>query len=560
MKKEYKNLIILIAVVLLLRLLFISIDPPLWATDDQGLFADEGYKTLSAKNKVIYGEHHVSEYDSYFGWNTISPVSYISFIASFSIFGTGFIPARLVTILFSVLSVLLLYFITKKAYGIKEATVAAIILGANFTYLIYSKLALLEPIVTFFILLSILLWQLSEKKTWLLLASIALFILAYQTKPIGIIFLPALIYMVWIRLKPKDFKINKKIMPLFIGIIAVIAAFLIIFPEIIRSFIGFASQRVPDSPKAAIILFQQFWHEPYFIFNTILSLFVLGYILIVVAESLKKKIPRKIDIIFILWGVAAAALLIVQHYRPLRYFSVLTPALAFMAGIFIMHNKKIFDYMRKKNPKKKLLLGTTFVGLLLIVTSIYRPLLFSFPSISEHKAFFFLGVLIISSILTIGINIIFVKNKRINWRYLILAYLIINLLLIGAWYVQPERTLVESSKDFGTYIPEDASVLGINWPQALCMETPNKCYVVTGTNNEANLAFDALNITYFVTDDYTNPDYNVEFLNNNRFNQSICLVKTYLIGHFDVYVYEFDKEYFYNRSQETDCQTIQGLP
>src|SRR5512132_2766522 len=59
-----------------LRFLDLGADTPIWAKSySMGDYVDEGYKTLSARNLVLFGQTHWHPLDNYPGWMKASPVT-----------------------------------------------------------------------------------------------------------------------------------------------------------------------------------------------------------------------------------------------------------------------------------------------------------------------------------------------------------------------------------------------------------------------------------------------------------------------------------------------------
>jgi hypothetical protein len=111
----------------------------------------------------------------------------------------------------------------------------------------------------------------------------------------------------------------------------------------------------------------------------------------------------------------------------------------------------------------------------------------------------------------------------------------------------PTYNLINSSRDLASIVDEDDVILGINWAPALCMETDNLCYLASGKANEGNDVFKNYNISYFISDDYTNPDYHVAFVNNPQFEKSLTYIKNYSLGRFTMTLYLFNQTTFYQK-------------
>jgi hypothetical protein len=69
------------------HLFFINADTPASLTYGAGTYCDEGYKTLSARNMVLFGDTHWTELDEYAGWVKGSPVTFYFNYLMFNVFG-----------------------------------------------------------------------------------------------------------------------------------------------------------------------------------------------------------------------------------------------------------------------------------------------------------------------------------------------------------------------------------------------------------------------------------------------------------------------------------------
>ena len=71
----------------LLRLIHLGADTPSEFSRSAGPYVDEGYKTLSPRNLVLFGTTHWNSEDTYRGWMKDSPITQWSYYASFRLFG-----------------------------------------------------------------------------------------------------------------------------------------------------------------------------------------------------------------------------------------------------------------------------------------------------------------------------------------------------------------------------------------------------------------------------------------------------------------------------------------
>ena len=159
-----------------LRLIHLNADPPnsLW-TESFGPFVDEGYKTLDARNLALFGQTHWNDEDDYPGWLARSPITQISFLAAFRVFGQEIESARLVTVSWFLLLMLAVLWATVDSYRFSTVTLGLLLLGVNLTLFAFSRLAIFEIPIAFFLILSLLtLKKLQGERPFLSLAVVLL--------------------------------------------------------------------------------------------------------------------------------------------------------------------------------------------------------------------------------------------------------------------------------------------------------------------------------------------------------------------------------------------------
>ncbi len=109
---------LIVMALIALRLVHLGADPPdsLW-TQSLGPFVDEGYKTLDARNLALFGQTHWNDQDDYPGWLPRSPITQVSFLAAFRILGQEIVSARVVTVLWFLLILLIYLWAISDSYG-----------------------------------------------------------------------------------------------------------------------------------------------------------------------------------------------------------------------------------------------------------------------------------------------------------------------------------------------------------------------------------------------------------------------------------------------------------
>jgi 4-amino-4-deoxy-L-arabinose transferase-like glycosyltransferase len=136
-------------VTLVLLGLQLTADPATGFSFSDGPFTDEGFSVLGARNQALLGRFATDDWQL---WVAQLPFNVVV-AAVFEAFGVGIIQARLVSLLASVGAVALLTGFTLRHFGRAGALVAGIGLASSSLWLYYGRLAMLEPMETFFLVL-----------------------------------------------------------------------------------------------------------------------------------------------------------------------------------------------------------------------------------------------------------------------------------------------------------------------------------------------------------------------------------------------------------------------
>src|SRR5947207_10945695 len=89
-----------IALAIVLRLVALKSDPFPGLDWDTGLMTDEGFYTHNARNVALFGHARLDEFNNML----VAPVVHWIQVGVFYIFGFGIIQARLISVVFSLLS------------------------------------------------------------------------------------------------------------------------------------------------------------------------------------------------------------------------------------------------------------------------------------------------------------------------------------------------------------------------------------------------------------------------------------------------------------------------
>ena len=181
------GLLAVAALALTLRALFPLADPP-WLSPIGITWHDEGVWAHNARNRVLFGAWVLD------GWNPlyVSPVFTALEFLSFSVFGVGLWQARLVSMVAGAAAAVALGAGLGAISSRRAALTGALLLAVNYTWLMYSRVALLEALMVAMLVAS---WwcytRVSESWIWGPLAAM-LALTAFFTKASAAFFLIAL--------------------------------------------------------------------------------------------------------------------------------------------------------------------------------------------------------------------------------------------------------------------------------------------------------------------------------------------------------------------------------
>lgn len=181
----------------LARVYHLEADPPPRIVEgyaEHTHFRDEPAKAHEARNKAIFGRWKLNEADEYGFWRPQSPVWVYGQYLWFRLFEVSYASARAYVILYAMAGIALLFALATVHYGVLTAAFATALLSFNFAYLQYTRLALMEAVVIFYLLASTCAlaaaWR-RPGRAWILVpVGGLLFLAACLTKPTGLVFAP----------------------------------------------------------------------------------------------------------------------------------------------------------------------------------------------------------------------------------------------------------------------------------------------------------------------------------------------------------------------------------
>lgn len=105
-----------------------------------GLLTDEGFYIHNARSRVLYGVERTDDFHN----ALLMPLLHAVQVGVFRAFGVGAVPARMISVVASLLAVGLFYGALRRAFGPRVAGVGALFLGLDHVYLLYNRMALMD--------------------------------------------------------------------------------------------------------------------------------------------------------------------------------------------------------------------------------------------------------------------------------------------------------------------------------------------------------------------------------------------------------------------------------
>jgi hypothetical protein len=161
----------------------------------QAHYRDEAAKAHEARNKAKWEQWSLSELDEYGFWRAQSPAWVWGEYLWFRAFGVGLLQARWFVVVHTIVLLALLMWLAMVRHGLPSALAVGLLLGLNWAYLVFSRLALMEgALLCWLIVATVGLSQLerhpSQAGRWSLLAAFGMLI-ACTIKQTGLLLIPA---------------------------------------------------------------------------------------------------------------------------------------------------------------------------------------------------------------------------------------------------------------------------------------------------------------------------------------------------------------------------------
>ncbi|PIE36105.1 hypothetical protein CSA56_01445 [candidate division KSB3 bacterium] len=346
-----KFLLLLFLVFLLTRVVHLTADPPQDLSWSLGLFFDEGVYNHNARNQILFGEWKLDEWNDYY-YSAIS--TWIKYYV-LGLIGVGRSQIRLISIAYSMLSLLFVYLAAKESYGKKTGLIALLLFGTNYVSTMYSRVGMQDTQTLTVFIIAFYFWQAGMRrlnehgKLWsvyMFLAGVTVFI-SYTYKNLFLYLLPVpfvalfVSFLIHVRHPQRRIQIFKAFAALLLGTVSAFSLWYLTFyrpnQDIISQFGSFFTkqQMFPTTKLSKVLeimqgnpLFAYLSHTPVVLFGAFFTLLALYVILF----SEKRSALHDSDLYVMTWFWAVFLFTTIIAYRPMRYFLPILPPLCLLTA------------------------------------------------------------------------------------------------------------------------------------------------------------------------------------------------------------------------------------
>jgi uncharacterized membrane protein len=264
----------------------------------------------------------------------------------FQVFGVSAAAGRLVAVLFSLLSVWIVFEFANRTYGPKIGLLASILLGVMPGFFWVSRIAMLETALIFFFSLALFFffsWMRFSQNKMLILCGLALgvgFLAKYQILVAGLVMIAAILVLSWKKLR---FRFTKFLLLPLIAILVVIPWILVLYQINGLGKFGELLYVVQEGGEDRAVYSERFPFPIFYLiemtwpFNDIpvhpisLPLYTVG----LCGLALWAYRRRTEDKFFLLWFIVVYVFFTLIPNKQWRYVTPLFPVLAISAASFI---------------------------------------------------------------------------------------------------------------------------------------------------------------------------------------------------------------------------------
>lgn len=514
---QRKIILLLFLLFIFLRLVNINANPPSDLSTSAGIFVDEMHNVHQVRNKILFGSWEMDKYPS----TAYSPIfAYLQYII-LSIIGVGLWKIKMLPIILSLLSLFLVYKSLKEYFGssvsllrptpgaprsyrgrvvpgqregvsgylgYRYGLVSVILLGLNYTFIMYNRLGLYENLAIFFMVLTLFFWQRAlrvERSIYFFLTGVAT-VCVFIAKNMVFYFVVSMVIC------SLQYCFKKGL------IVSLRFILFLLFGIVISGIIWYFGYYLPY--KEEISKLGSTWFgatmsksnflrrfssgNPVFLrfrFLPVTFGLAITFFLAIVYKFLKN--PLKIDTLeffIFVWFFTGLFFLTYLSYNPTRYYLPILPAVVLAASIGLVR----FGYKERLNvlkPSDWSFYLTFFLGIVFLLFNFFIPYLRKFKPKWGNLIFINelsrRGDFIVSVV--IGLFLVFciaiwlyrksargeeeILNRRIRKIIFVIVFILIiaiNLFFYSKWVLKADYSIFKANKEIGEMLPKDSLIAG----------------------------------------------------------------------------------------------------
>lgn len=487
--------LLILASIVCMRVVSLDSDAYKELSWDTGLFTDEGYYTHNARNVALYGTDSTDEFNN----KLLMPIIHSVQVVVFKVFGYGAIQARLISVVFSLLTLAVFWLALVRCMDMEVACVATLLLGLDHIHLLYNRLALMDTPAAFVMVCALFacirVWEEVDSEAivgnagvvrWSVIGGILLG-LVYATRGLGAILIPAPFVAYWFT-RRQGYWVEQRLnlvfsrMVLGLGIAILLYVLLWYLPNRValsaanRYHIGF--QLLPHSPAR---LWHNIWQSlfgqaflglaPYLsryspvAFGAILSLFA-GWKIVARLPLVGQLAAR----CFAVWLCLGWLLFTVVNYSPSRYYILVSPAFAALAALSVVYIKEVWEEVNAQRFWRGVLFG--FFALQAAgIAAPHIPLPQTVSIVGITVVGTLIGLLLPSSMGYDRASLTAISRASI---VLLGFWMVINGYWLSDWWTHRTYTHRDASLWLGQNLPPESVLIGDCAP-GLCFYNRLKC-------------------------------------------------------------------------------------
>lgn len=480
------GVLLLLALLVVPRVIALDADtwPDLATRRDSGIWTDEGFYTYNARNAVLFGKAELDEFNN----RNLSPVLDAVQRRVFARFGVGLVPARAISVVCALLALAFFYDALRRVWGWRVAVTSVILLGGEVAFILYSRLALMEPPSV--LLLCVAFWALTRNRApgWAVGGALAAGAIAFKTTFLLFLPLPILVWA-WRWRVEKD---EAAAHPLFFYTAGALLGAIVYLhfwglpreAEIWRMNNYYRTRQVqPRSPgevatlaHRALLGYREGLLQRLETRTPVLTTLALTGLLALPwrrrrgKPSLRSARTARMDMHRLLWLWTAAGFLMLSlsRYAPTRYYLVVYPALAGLAALTLWRAGPLWRWARARRRAGWAVPVLCAPAFFLF----YHLLLPGFRALTVVH--FGTASLIAGALLAGGWMYGIVLPRRLPHPRA-LAFLTLALFLVisygqwGAWYATRGYRTRDVARELARRIPP-GEVLAGDWAPNLCLD------------------------------------------------------------------------------------------